>query len=440
MIQQTQDRTGRQEKAENLYYDQLRTGKKGGTFVACTGFGKTRVAMNIMKKYRKKHPLREIIVVVPSNQILSQWETLARENGIGLVSVKTIQSISLQENNYVCGFLIIDEVHWAGAEQFCRVFKYVGYDLLLCLTATLERNDGKEKIISDLAPVFDTIGIAEARRSGWVADHYQYALKVKMDSQARKQYDECTKTIDSLFTYFNHDYQSSRDCLSLWGARNYVRDNNFAGDPGSTLEQKAKEYQGMAGNLARNFQLRRELVYNDQSKINAAAMLVEALQMKTVTFSETIACAENVAKKLVLKKVSAAPYYSGMVYAPELDGPKKLSKKKVAEGRMCAFVGGSFQVLTTAKALNEGMDVPGIQLGVIVSGTGTERTQKQRMGRVIRKENDKVSIIVNIVLADTVDERWLESRSGNMGVRRFSDFGLMIEDIQEKTGNLTNTP
>jgi superfamily II DNA or RNA helicase len=49
---------------------------------------------------------------------------------------------------------------------FSRIFDVVSYKLILCLTGTLERLDGKEEIIKKYAPVCDKITVDEAEQNG----------------------------------------------------------------------------------------------------------------------------------------------------------------------------------------------------------------------------------------------------------------------------------
>lgn len=49
---------------------------------------------------------------------------------------------------------------------FSTVYEKVKYKLVLALTATLERLDGKEEIIKKYAPVCDIITIDEAEKKG----------------------------------------------------------------------------------------------------------------------------------------------------------------------------------------------------------------------------------------------------------------------------------
>ena len=52
------------------------------------------------------------------------------------------------------------------SDHFSHIFHCVNYNMILCLTGTLERLDGKEAIIKQYAPVCDTITLEEAESNG----------------------------------------------------------------------------------------------------------------------------------------------------------------------------------------------------------------------------------------------------------------------------------
>lgn len=58
------------------------------------------------------------------------------------------------------------EIHGTPSEHFVKIFEVIKYKLLLGLTGTLERLDGKEAIIKKYAPVCDRVTIDEAEKNG----------------------------------------------------------------------------------------------------------------------------------------------------------------------------------------------------------------------------------------------------------------------------------
>jgi superfamily II DNA or RNA helicase len=50
------------------------------------------------------------------------------------------------------------------------------------------------------------------------------------------------------------------------------------------------------------------------------------------------------------------------------------------------FRSGVYRAVVTSKVLDEGIDVPDADVGIILSGTGSERAFIQRLGRILRKK------------------------------------------------------
>jgi superfamily II DNA or RNA helicase len=65
------------------------------------------------------------------------------------------------------------------------------------------------------------------------------------------------------------------------------------------------------------------------------------------------------------------------------------------------FRSGVYRAVVTSKVLDEGIDVPEADVGVILSGTGSERAFIQRLGRILRKKEGKEAILYEIVSAET---------------------------------------
>ena len=62
----------------------------------------------------------------------------------------------------------------------------------------------------------------------------------------------------------------------------------------------------------------------------------------------------------------------------------------------------------------EGADIKGLSLAVILSNSSSSIQLRQRLGRVIRKEGDKVAEIFDLVLRGTVEENWSKNASQGM--------------------------
>src|SRR5262249_31617820 len=74
------------------------------------------------------------------------------------------------------------------------------------------------------------------------------------------------------------------------------------------------------------------------------------------------------------------------------------------------FHSGEYTVLVTSQVLNEGVDVPAANVGIILSGTGSVREHVQRLGRLLRKHGDKQALLYEVVARGTAEEFTSERR------------------------------
>ena len=64
------------------------------------------------------------------------------------------------------------------------------------------------------------------------------------------------------------------------------------------------------------------------------------------------------------------------------------SSKQERQDALSGFKEGRYNAIVTSKVLDEGVDVPDAELGIIVSGTGSSREFIQRLGRLLRPKPD----------------------------------------------------
>ena len=114
-----------------------------------------------------KNSGKKILVVVPTDQLKVQWAFELDKFGIiQHVKVEIINStIKYNEN---IDLLVLDEVHRYASESFSSIFKVKRPKLILGLSATFTRLDGKHKFLEKYCPVIDTITVKEALANGLV--------------------------------------------------------------------------------------------------------------------------------------------------------------------------------------------------------------------------------------------------------------------------------
>jgi superfamily II DNA or RNA helicase len=83
-----------------------------------------------------------------------------------------------------------------------------------------------------------------------------------------------------------------------------------------------------------------------------------------------------------------------------------------------AFNRGDVAALATSKVLNEGVNIPDASVAIILSGSGSSREHIQRLGRILRKKENKQAVLYEVIARNTTEERISERRTD---ARQFRD-------------------
>lgn len=380
--------------------------KGRGTLEYPTGVGKTYTAIKCIKAVLKKYPHFRILVVVPTEGLQEQWKQSLYKHELSFNSdVQIINTVV--KHDWKCDILIIDEIHRVAADTFKNVFSKVKYNLLLGLTATLERLDEKHTIIEKYCPICDSINLGEALANNWISDYTEY--RVVLDVEDIDKYLEVHREFTDHFSFFNYDFNLAMSMVGPKGLANKLsyRDHICGANADKTAKTEAlKQISYHANGLMKTMQARKKFINNHPDKIRLTREIIKHRpNAKIITFSATTDIAES---------IGIGNVYSG-----------KDSKKK---GRTTIeeFSKQPSGVLNTIKKADEGLDVPGLSVAIILGMDSSPTRTVQRKGRVIRKEGDKHAEIFTFVINDTVESKWFEkSHKGNTDYITIGEKGLM---------------
>lgn len=354
-----------------------------GTLEACTGFGKTYTAIMAIRALNQQQPGQSTLIIVPTVHLKKQWTDQVKD--LDNVTVLVINTAVKYDHDV--NLLILDEIHNYASAVFGKVFEKVKYRKVLGLTATITRQDGNDYLLRQKAPIFDKVSLDEAMKEGYVSPFRVINVPVYLTDDDKRMYKELSQKFTYYFSKFGHDFGQAMNCLkSPEACENFSR--RSAAD--------ADQVRIWAINFNRNMSQRKKMLYMNQSKVDDVYRLCTDLQLKTITFSESVDFAEAVTNRLP----GSVSYSSKM----------PVKKRRAA---LEAFNSGSARVINTARALDEGFDVPGVELAIISSGSSSPRQDVQRTGRAIRFVEGKVGYIVNLYMPDTQDEKWMRKRQKN---------------------------
>lgn len=397
------------DERQHLSFTKWLNNKGKGTIVASTGYGKTRVATNTITKLIKKTPGLQVLIVVPTETLQVQWNQILDNLGYSLnCNVQIINTVV--KNNWACDFLVLDEVHRMAADTFKEVFNRVKYKLVMGLTATLERVDGKHEIVKKYCPIVDEVNIMEAISNGWVSEYKEYKVYIDVDLS---DYIAYNKEFTEHFGFFNFDWNLA---MSMCGPNGYkariaYRDQLYTGDDKDRKSQVLKSIMIHSMGLMRTMQSRKAFINNHPKKLEIARKIINSRQgKKIITFSNSVKNAEAL--------YATAPNKDNE-YTYSARTSKKKSRITIEE-----FSEKEIGVLHTVQKANEGLDVPGLSVGIILGLDSSSIKAKQRRGRVIRKEDGKQAEVFNLIIRGTVEDKWFEESHKNDPIIAINEIGL----------------
>jgi superfamily II DNA or RNA helicase len=377
-----------------------RCGRKG-VVEAVTGSGKTDVAITAIDDALERGLF--VLVIVPSRVLMEQWNERLTEslpdNKIGRlgdgyrdrpvdcdVLVTTRHSaasrvpLPLTEAG---GLLVADECHGFGGAVL-RKSLLKEYQERLGLTATLERSD--DAVESILLPYFGGIcyryDFGAAIGDGVCAQPRVAFVAVPLTVEERSEYDASEGAIVA----------ARRILKQIQG----VPHTPF-GDFLAAVHHLAENDGGPDGKAANDyleaFSSRREIVATSSAKYESLG-----------TFADVIKTAEGA---LIFTETVRAANHAIVRLDPHVDieiitgGTGRGDRGNILN----SLRDGSLDAVAAPRVLDEGVDVPNANLGIVVSASRTRRQMIQRMGRILRRKPlGSGARFVIIFSADTLED------------------------------------
>ncbi|WP_135304857.1 DEAD/DEAH box helicase [Haloarcula amylovorans] len=435
---------------------------ENGIVRVVTGAGKTVMALEVLRRWLRKHPDGVVTVLVPTKVLMRQWlEELVEKLAVpaddvgwagdghkdrfeddyrilvGIVNT-AVKDDFLNETLETAGItdhlLVADECHRYTSDTFSNVFDYPR-TAALGLSATPlsdpgnnDRSESDELLLRELGDIYYELTYDEAVSHDLIPEFHVRYVGFDLTAPERETYDRLTDEVVDAVADIEHQY----------GNRLYELNGHFA----HKLQVIADSIDGPTPAISDFFrytQQRRKLVAD---AIGRQAITLSLLRrsidddQKSIVFQERIKQLEQ----MIAPAESRGRNYRTGGIADEYGDRQQLYDQypglKMADKALeelffdtryrpvmyhsghrseawndfaIEWFGddGFANVMLSVKALVEGVDVPSADVGIVRVSSGSVRQRIQTLGRVLRTGDDptQASELYVLYARDTVDEK-----------------------------------
>jgi superfamily II DNA or RNA helicase len=346
---------------------------KRGTAVLPTGSGKTRLAMAAIA--RSAVPA---LCLVPTRVLLEQWiSCLHEELGIvpgqlgdgehreGPVTVATFESAWRQMhrlgNQY--RLLVVDEVHHFGTGVRDEALDMCAASWRLGLTATKPTGIAGARLDELVGQTVYELRLDELVGE-FLAPFETVVLHLDLTEDERAEYDALMATFGDVMRRFKRIAPNA-----TW--------EEFVSEVGRTDEGRRA--------LAAWRRARKITAFPLAKRVMVGTLLDRHRGSRTIVFT-----ADNPTAYAISRSHLIMPLTCDI-------------KRKERERALALFKEGKLGALVSAQVLNEGLDVPDAEVGIIVAGSRGGREHVQRVGRVLRPRPGKRALVYELVVRSSAE-------------------------------------
>jgi superfamily II DNA or RNA helicase len=356
--------------------------KRRGLVVLPTGSGKSFVAEMCIAACK-----RSTLVVAPTIDLVNQWHGLLTkafgqkvgmlgggQHDIQPLTVSTYDSAYLHMDRYGdrFGLVIFDEVHHLPSGAFSQAAEMCTAPFRLGLSATPERTDDLHLDLTHLVgPEVYRRGIKELKGSV-LADYTTHQIEVFLNDDETLRYAEARKT-------YSHFIGSRR--IFMGGTNGW----------GRFLREAARSKAGRAALKAH--QESRRIMHQAVAKMDALEeILARHPNSRVLIFTNDNATVYRISREFLVPVITHQ------------------TDAKERRATLAGFGDGRIRVIATSRVLNEGVDMPDADVGIVLSGTSTVREHVQRLGRILRPKPGKKATLYEVIASGTKEQDHSEKR------------------------------
>lgn len=373
-----------------------------GIVVLPTGAGKTRVALAAMARTRLRS-----LCLVPTRALLEQWlrgisevyEAAVGCFGDGVqreraVTIATFESAYRHAPRLGDRFdlLIVDEAHHFGCGVRDEALEMTIAAARLGLTATPPETEAQiDRLANLIGPVVHALAVDDLA-GRYLAPYRVVRVAVSLSADEQRTYDA--------------DMAAFRPVMQMFKRRH----------PGASWPEfaafAAKTEPGRRA-LAAFWRSRRLTEFNDGKREAVADILRRHAGAKTLIFTANNDAAYQLSRAHLIMPITCD------------------IGREERQDALRRFASGKLRALVSARVLNEGVDVPDAEIGIVVAGTQGRREHVQRLGRLLRPCRGKRALLYELITKETTEARRAAARATILATRTTAS----LQPPQSHTGS-----
>ncbi len=359
-----------------------RAARSAGLVVLPTGSGKTHMAVMAIDATQ-----RAALVVTPTLDLVRQWYDVLRAafgDPVGVIgggeydcqplTVTTYDSAYIHMENIGAkfGLVVFDECHHLPGAAYALSAELSLAPYRLGLTATLERADGRDELLTELiGPTVYRKEIGELS-GGYLAEYETVRTVVRLSPDEQREHDEER----AIYLDFLRKQRIHMGSPRGW--------SDF-------IMRASRTEHGQRALKA--YRRQRQLALAAPAKLTCVEQLLELHRSdRTLIFTSDNRTAYAMSRRFLIPIITHQ------------------TKIKERSHILEAFADGRYTAVATSKVLNEGVDVPDANVAIVVSGSGSVREHVQRLGRILRPRDGKRATLYELVTAGTSETGTSERR------------------------------
>lgn len=397
-------------------------------FEMATGTGKTRTAIAGIARVLATSKKVLVVISTPQNTLSKQWKEneveplgvkfdrseiidgnvtdwknklslLLVDNAIGLAnhcvvytthntasSDKFTSTIKSELSDNTIALFVGDEVHWLGAKKFRKAL-LDRYNFRIGLSATPTRwfdDEGSQYLIDYYGGKNFVFSIHDALNETnpitgkhFLVNYYYHIKKVGLNDEETREYKNLTHRIIQLQRRKDNDSDA---------AESYER----------FLEKRAN------------------VIKNAEAKFDVLEIILDELESKGRIDNLIIFVSPQQMERVTEILIDKGLMFHKLTESEGTKREKRYNGLSEREYIIDKFKAGVYQVLIAIKCLDEGIDIPSADTGILMASSTNPREYVQRIGRIIRQGKNKTyahlyDICVGKIETLDDDERSFES-------------------------------